>query len=277
MQKKINSKKKAVTKVLVAFDDSIGGQLKSNHLEDLKNLRHNKDFKVFMLKYRLDCGDISNLPFSNAEIYEDLGYDDVEEIYETTQETIQNILAYNKKATIELFVQLNKTEQLCNLYFFANQFKGLENIYLNYFHEETEKVYDKKIKSEVIHFYIVVDKRVPLTEELISTFTTKWQKLASNNAAVRESAGGEIKEYSLQEAKDKILTVFSKEYRRFPRLYVDFLEKCEAEETSGFSYIAFEYICKKLIEENVIERTMKTDTQSGSSDIYFEQDFRLRE
>ena len=154
--------------------------------------------------------------------------------------------------------------------------KHNKDIYLNYFHEETEKVYDKKIKSEVIHFYIVVDKRVPLTEELISTFTTKWQKLASNNAAVRESVGGEIKEYSLQEAKDKVLPVFEKEFKRFPRLYVDFLEKYEAEETFGFSYIAFEYVCKKLIEENVIERTMKTDTQSGYSDIYFEQDFRLK-
>lgn len=266
--------KKTIKSLFVAFNDSTGGELKQGLTNCLKGLKHNKDYKVVKLEYELTCGDISNVPFSNAEVYEDFFFDSVENAYAWVQESIKTIHFYNKKATIELFVNKNGANELCNFYYFINVFKDLENVYLNYFHEETKEVYWKEFNDKVLETEIVVDKREPLTSDFIKTFSSKWQKLVQNNNAIRECKDGEVIEYSLEQAQELILPIFTNKYKRFPILYTDLLKKHD-EEGLIISYIPFQYVIKTLIDAGLVERTMKTDTQSGCSDIYFEQDFRL--
>ncbi len=267
--------KKTIKSLFVAFNDSTGGELKQGLTNCLEGLKHNKDYKVVKLEYELCCGDISNVPFSNVEVYEDFFFDSVENTYAWVQESIKTIHSYNKKATIELFVNKNRANELCNFYYFMNVFNDLENVYLNYYHEETKDVYLKKLGVKIFDTELVVDKREPLTSDLIKTFSFKWQEFVQNNNAIRECKEGEIIEYSLEQAQELLLPVFNNEYKSFPILYSNFLEKYEESGVFNFSYIPFQYVIKTLIDAGLVERTMKTDTQSGCSDIYYEQDFRL--
>ena len=142
-------------------------------------------------------------------------------------------------------------------------------------YEEEKEVFWKKFDAKVCVTEIVVDKREPLTSDLIKTFSSKWQKLVQNNKAIRECKDGEVIEYSLEQAQELILPIFTNKYKRFPILYTNFIDKYDS---LGIfiDYIPFQYVIKTLIEEGLVERTMKTDTKSGYSDIYFEQDFRLK-
>lgn len=267
--------KKTIKSLFVAFNDSSSGGLKQGITNSLEGLKHNKDYKVVKLEYELSCGDVSNVPFSNADVYEDFFFNTAENAYVWVQDSIKTIHSYNKKTTIELFVNKNRANELCNFYYFINVFNDLENVYLNYYHEETKEVYWKKFDEKVFGTQIVVDKRETLTSELIKTFSSKWQELVQNNKAIRECKDGTIIEYSLEQAQALVLPVFNNEYKRFPILYTNFIDKYDS---LGIfiNYIPFQYVIKTLIEEGLVERTMKTDTQSGCSDIYYEQDFRLK-
>ena len=118
MERKENIKKSEINKVLVAFDNSTSGGLKRGLTNCLEGLKHNKDYKVVKLEYDLSCGDVSNVPFSNADVYEDFFFNTVENAYVWVQDSIKTIHSYNKKATIELFVNKNSANELCNFYYF---------------------------------------------------------------------------------------------------------------------------------------------------------------
>jgi len=265
---------KNIEKVFVTFYKNTKDWLNQRKLDILKGLKRNEDFKVVNLEYVLNCGDISNVPYSNAEIYEDLYFSTPDDIFKEMQSNLNTVLSYNKKATIEFFINTKRSNEFCNFYYFINKFKNIKNIFLNYYHEETIEVYHEGT-GKVLDLKIVIDKKEPLTNDMVSKFTEKWQELVFNNKAVRECCNGTLIELSLQEAKEKILPVFRKTFRNFPRLYVDFLEKCNADKNFAFDYIIFEYISKKLVESGVVERTYNTNVQSGCGDIYFEQKFRL--
>lgn len=260
--------------LVVAFNDSTGGALKARRSNFLKNLKLNKDFVALKLEYFLNCGDISNVPFSNPDGYE-LYYTEPQDVYNEIQKTIAKINSYNKKTPIELFVNPKRANELCNLYFFAKIFANKENVSINYYHKENIEIKLKKLGT-FLDTEIVIDKRIPLTNDLIATFNQNWQRLVSNNSFVREFVGNDIKEYTMQEAKDKILPFFSENFVRFPKLYNKLIETYDSENPVDFTFVTFECVTKKLIEGGIIERTSKTSTVSGCDDIYFEQDFRLK-
>lgn len=263
-----------IKSLYVAFCDSTGGALKCRRTSCLNMLKNNQDYKVVKLEYVLNCGNISDAPFSNAAIYEEFFFDNAESIYNQVQNSIEIIYSYNKKVPIELFINSDSANELCNFYYFINVFKDLENVHLNYFHKEIEEVFKETINAKVFDTLYVVDKREKLTKELVEKFSSRWQKLVSNNNAVRECKDRVIKEYSLHQAQSLVLEVFKNEYRRFPKIYGEFMDKYTTSEYFDFDYIAFSYITKTLIDAGLIERTKNTDTQSGCSDIYYEQCFR---
>ena len=260
---KINS-----NKIFVSFNPSMQGELKAGFVDYIKRTMQATDYAVVELEYLLACGDISDIPFSNTKLYTDLLFEEIESVIKKTQASLKRLHKYNSNGGIEIFVDKCRANDICNLYYFAKEFKSFSNARLNYCH--TELITDKGATFEIA----VVDESIPLTEDLLDQFSKKWDELVSNNNAIRVTKNGELVEYSIEQAKEKILNVFTHEFVKFPVLLSNFYKTCEDEEM--WEYASFEYVTYILINEGTVERTKDKNTNSGCSDIYFEQKFRIR-
>lgn len=266
----MNTNVQEIKKVLVTFSDSLAGYLKVEGERLFADITSRKDYVVFGLDYNAYVGDISNIPESNAEIWEQFLLENAEEKYGRCVRDIAKIISYGSSTTVEVFVNKNRASELCGFYHFVDKFNGLSDVYINYYHSVTREM------TEFVNEFMIVDERVKLTNEIVEKLSSRWQKLALNkDAVIRGIVCGEIKEYSLEEAQNMILPVLDHKYKRYPRILIDFLDMYNTEQTIDFDCLSISYTLETLIKSGVAERTYKTDVQSGCSDIFFEQDFRL--
>lgn len=257
-------------KLLVAFGDSTCGNLKFG-IEDREHEKWKQDYEVILLHYYAEFGDITNLPFSQERFYREMYFVEAESAYEENQKNIKQLHSINKETEVELFVNPNWANDLCNLYCFAKEFEGFTNLYLTYFHEE-----ERESHLGVFYSVIVIDKRIVLSDNDLKEYIKKWEILSKNKEDIRICRDGEIVELPLQDAKDMVLSVMTTEYRKFPLIFTDVIKKYDDErEYITLSYNGFEYIMQKLIDEKIVKRTKNKNVQSGCPDIFFEQKFRL--
>ena len=254
-------------KVFISFGDSMKNSLHAGAVDVILNSEEELDYHVINIGYLLECGDVSNVPFSAAEIYSNLFFTKTEEIVKKANDALKELRSYDDDSEIEIFVYGNKGNDVCNLYYFAEEFMRFANARVHFCNIVPPE------KSTLPRRYASVDRSIKLSKEKIESFSRKWKELALSNSALRVSRGGEIVEYSLEQAIEKVLSVFTKEYERFPTLYLKLLDACSADEQ--WSYVAFVYITYMLVKNGVVERTADTNTQSGCSDIFFEQKFRI--
>ena len=256
--------------LLITFNDTTRMILVCGYADSLNNKKCQKDYEVIDIEYFADFGDISNLPFSQERFYRENYFTEVDSVYEKIQGRLKQLQSLDKGTRIELFVNPNWTNEPCNLYFFAKEFKGFTNVYLNYYHTKSEQG-----RFGCYYSKLVIDKRIHVTDKEIEDFVRKWDELCKNNAPLRVYKDGEIKEYSYQEAKDMVLSVMTTSYKRYPYIFQDILKKYSGDGDNVIPYNGIEYIVQKLIDEKIVERTHNSDVQSGCPDIFFEQEFRL--
>lgn len=254
-------------KVFISFNPSMEGSLRAGNVDFIMDSTEEFDYDVINFEYLLEVGDISKVPFSAADLYSNLLFDEVDEYVKNVNDSLAKLRSYDNDSDVQLFVFGNTGNEICNLYCFAEEFKRFANVKLNFCHTVLIKT------PSCIEDYTVVDNSIELTNEVLDSFSAKWKYLVSSNSAIRVSRGGEIVEYSFKQAMDMVLSVFSKEYERFPTLYSKFLKSLS--EREKWTYISFEYIAYILIKNGILERTADTNTQSGYSDIFFEQKFRI--
>ena len=255
-------------KVFISFNPSMEGSLRAGMVDFIMDSTEEFDYEVINFEYLLEVGDISKVPFSAADLYSNLLFDEVDEYVNNVNDSLAKLRSYENDSDVQLFVFGNTGNEICNLYYFAEEFKRFANVKLNFCRTVLIKT-----SSPIIEAYTVVDNSIELTNEVLERFSAKWKYLVSSNSAIRVSRGGEIVEYSFKQAMDMVLSVFSKEYERFPTLYSKFLDSLS--ECEKWTYKSFEYITYMLVENGIIEKTADTNTQSGYSDIFFEQKFRI--
>lgn len=263
------TKKQTNDKLLVAFNSSMSGNLNARAVDFFENSEREFNYGVIDMQYLLDCGDISDVPSSNDKLYNVLCFCKTEEAVQEVESSLEVLRVCSSEQHIEIFIDPSLPGTLCNLYYFAKEFAGFSNVFLNYCHTESGR------NSEgILEFYAVTDSRIPLTDNLISEFSKKWDGLVANNAAIRSSVNGEISEYTLDQAKAKILNVFTDEYERFGTLYHNFRRECGEEEV--WSFDSFGHITEVLTNEGIVERIPDTNVHEYYRDMYFKQKYRIR-
>ena len=254
-------------RVFISFDPSMAGSLRAGMADFIMNSTEEIDYDVINLEYLLEVGDISNVPFSSANLYSDLLCDEADNIAKEVNDSLKKLQSYGNDSDVELFVLSNIGNDICNLYYFAEEFKRFNNAKVHYCHIELIKT-----SSPFLESYMAVDNTIELTAEVLERFSAKWKELVSNNLAVRTCKNGDLVEYSLEQASDMVLSVFTKEYEKLMILYSKFSDSLSKDEK--WTFHSFEYIAYMLTKNGVVEKTMDTNTYPCYRDIFFEQKFR---
>ena len=267
--KEITTLDRNLTKIYVTFSDYVKAVVSWRGLN--KKLYSDitlEDAGVINLEYIANCGNLTNLPYSNKIVYEDVCFNKLEKQIEKVSAALKVIKGYNGKVNFELVVSSNSVEDLTNLHFFAKEFYGVKNVYVNYVALKNKSEDNFGAQYPVLNVY----KRVELTAELISEFTTTWQKLVLNNSAVIGINDGNLIGRTLKNAQNDVITLLTNRYTKISTIH----KKMELKKGKNYcSYTAFNYVLKTLIDENLVEKTCSVSYNSNCIDTDFEQKFKL--
>ncbi|MBR5449631.1 MAG: hypothetical protein IKV43_06540, partial [Clostridia bacterium] len=226
--------------VFVVFNPSVQGELLASDCEyNGAVLDYYIDYMMITFySYVLDCGDVSRVPYSNKAIYKNLTFDPPHNVQRRIARYIKKIEALDKDVIIHLFVEANRIEEICGLYYFSNLFIDFNNVLLH-----TVAFNDIDFSKRPL---INIGNGEPLTKEKLLDFSERWKRLADSNADIRYIKNGEILELSLADAKKLILPFFSEEFKHYPKILLNFIEQYKEE--YPLSFLSIDYIVMVLLD-----------------------------
>jgi len=257
---------KNIKQLHIAFGESQAGYLKVS--SNFDGLEHNIDYKTIFLTYKMDMGDISSCPISNANLYPH-SYSLAEECAEFCKKQLEEVCAFDNDVDIYLWAQVNDTDAYLSMLFFAKEFKRFNNVYIVEIYKKGE---DARKGYEPIS---ALKDKVKLSTSDLDNMYNEYLRIAGLGDGLRITSEGKTDVYPYDYFDEDVLNCIIKKHKNFNAIFSQVFDYMKKEYDFSISYSQFGEIINRLCIQGKIEPAYNYGWGLGSA-MMLESSFRLR-
>ena len=191
-----------------------------------------EDYERICLSYELCMGDISNPPFSNAELHRHF-FGSAEAVEKKNKRQIEKLQNIGNTVPVYLWLDGDSSNGLMNLLYFSAEFFRFDTVYLvRWIH--TEKNFDGSLRSMLE----ALKGKVILTALELEAMSKRFAIVQELHAECLLGDSENIVPWSYEKLEECVLKSASRRYRGVGSIYVDTLKAVKKETSYNISYNA---------------------------------------
>lgn len=205
------------------------------------------DSPIFLLNYILDCGDISNIPYSNKNLYTESDKD-MNSIKQKIDENLTIIDSYPSNTNVYIWIRTSITNELCNLAYFSKRLEKYNNVFLIQLYQGTQ----------IQNYPYIKHSTKSQTNDLIK-FNLMWQKIVNENSTIRLSHNYDILNVNINSLNNYLIPCLSENYEPSSDIVNKFISNIKDKLCVNLSLLQAYKILRNLVNCNIIISEQKID------------------
>ena len=227
--------------VHVAFDQDVYGQLGFQRYKD-RAFELGVDYQKILLNYELCIGDISNPPYSNANVYAKM-YSSAKSCERFISKQLDKLTAVPSDAEAYLWLESCDVNEYMNLCYFADYFKRFSKVHLVSPASGEERFSINSIFSDC-----------PAEDLLVTDINLEECALSLKNddvlkADYRIGKANRIVPCKYDWLKERVLKEVNDEYKNFSFIYKDVYDRIKFDTGDRIDFRVVEHVVNELVLE----------------------------